>query len=189
MWSFCAQHIFRIHFRSADDTDAHRLITRLSAEQYWMVAAERRSAERGLPFQRNISRGLECSTICILTNGWQLWTNLYWKLWALPLTRRCLNRFFFQGKKKIQQTTQSNNGHDAGATYGLTVLKWHARNWRDSLCHANPALSDAILLCVIPAPGIPTNWACCIIRSSWGCSRQAGAMRSYAAQYIVRNFC
>lgn len=45
-------------------------------------------------------QGLECSTICILANGWQLWTNLYWKLWALHLTRRCLNSFFFQGVGK-----------------------------------------------------------------------------------------
>lgn len=37
-----AQHISRIRFRSADDTDAHRMITGLLAEQYWMVAAERR---------------------------------------------------------------------------------------------------------------------------------------------------
>lgn len=181
MWSFCAQHIFRIHFRSADDTDAHRLITRLSAEHYWM----RRVRSEGCQIQR-ISHGSGTRMLYHLypTNGWQLWTNLYRKLWALHLTRRCLNSFFFRGKTK-----QSNNGRDAGAAYGLTVLKWQARSWRDSLCHANPALSDAILLCVIPAPGIPTNWACCIIRSWWGCSRQAGAMRTYAAQYIVRNFC
>lgn len=86
--------------------------------------------------------------------------------------------------------SRSKSRHDAGANCGLTVvLKWLARRWRVSLCHANPALSDAILLCVIPASGIPTNWACCVIRSSWGCSKQAGAMRSYAAPDIVRNLC
>lgn len=42
MCSDCAQHIFWIRFRSADDTDAHRLITGLLPEQHWMVAAERR---------------------------------------------------------------------------------------------------------------------------------------------------
>lgn len=48
-------------------------------------------------------QGLECATICILTNGWQLWTNLYWKLWALHLTRRCLNSFFQGGGNQAVQ--------------------------------------------------------------------------------------
>lgn len=95
--------------------------------------------------------------------------------------RGCYWDFFFE--------TRSKNRHHAGANCGLTVLKWLARRWRVSLCHANPALSDAILPCVIPASGIPTHWACCVIRSSWGSSKQAGAMRSYAAQDIVRNLC
>lgn len=83
----------------------------------------------------------------------------------------------------------SRKRHHAGANCGLTLLIWLAGRWRVSLCHDNPALSDAILLCAIPASGIPTYWACCVIRSSWGSNKQAGAMRGYAVQDTVRNLC
>lgn len=56
MCSNCAQHIFWIRFRSADDTDAHRLITGLSPEQHWMVAADRRVRIEGCQ-NRRISHG------------------------------------------------------------------------------------------------------------------------------------
>lgn len=56
MCSYCAQHIFWIRFRSADDTYAQRLITGLSPEQHWMVAADRRVRIEGCQ-NRRISHG------------------------------------------------------------------------------------------------------------------------------------
>lgn len=105
MWSFCAQHIFQnplpeCRRHRCPQTD-HKAFSRTVLNG----SSRETSAERGLPNPEEYLtvQGLECSTICILTNGWQLWTNLYWKLWALPLTRRCLNRFFFGRKKNNKQ--------------------------------------------------------------------------------------
>lgn len=177
-----AQGISRICFRSADDTDAHRMITGLLAEQYWMVAAERRVRTEVIQ-NRRICHGSRTRMLFYLYPHKRMTASeqTYSENFELCLWRGGVIEIFLK--------TQSENRHHAGAACGLTLPTSHAWSWRVSLCHANPALSDVVLHCVIPPPGIPTKWACCVIRSSWGSSKQAGAMRTCVAQYIVRNFC
>lgn len=165
---------------------AHRLITGLLPEQHWMVAADRRVRSEGgqNPGGFLTAHGLEWSSICFPINGWQPPNKPILKTFSSTFDAGVLLRFFI-----FFNQPRSKSRHHAGANCGLTLLKWLARCWRVSLCHASPALSDAILLCVIPASGLPTYWACCVIRSSWGSSKQAGAMRSYVVQGIVRNLC
>lgn len=177
-----AQPLSRIRFRSADDTDAHRMITGLLAEQYWMVAAERRVRSEVIQ-NRRICHGSRTRMLFYLYPHKRMTASeqTYSENFELCLWRGGVIEIFLK--------TQSENRHHAGAACGLTLLTSHAWSWRVSLCHANPALSDVFSHCVIPPPGIPTKWACCVITSSWGSSKQAGAMRTYVAQYIVRNFC
>lgn len=161
MCSEWAQHFLWIRFRRADDTDAcaHRLITGLLPEQHWMVAAERRVRSEGCPTRR-ISHGSRTRMLSYMHPHTRMTT-------SKQTVSENFQLYIWRGGD-IEILTRSKNRHHAGANCGLTVLKWLARRWRGSLCHANPALSDAILLCVIPVSGIPTYWACCLIRSSWG---------------------
>ena len=175
-----------IRFRRADDTDAcaHRaipgLLTRTALNgSSWETGAERGAAEPGgFPTDRT------CSSVCLLTHGWQPANKPLLKTFSSASDAGVLLTFWFWNNR-----LQPQRRRHAGASRGLTLLKWLARCWRGSSCHANPALSDAILLCVIPVSGIPTYWACGVSRSSRGRSKQSWCSekrRGHCAQFVLR---
>lgn len=161
MCSKWAQHIFWIRFRRADDSAAcaHRLITGLLPAQRCVVAAERLLRSGGYRTRR-ISYGWRTREIICMSP--------YKRMTACKQT--CIENFQlydWRGGVFIEILPGPREDLMQVQTVACMSLKWHARrSWCGSLSHANPAFSDAVFLCVIPLSGIPTYWACCVIRSS-----------------------
>lgn len=107
------------------------------------------------------ARSLECAFICTPINGWQPPNN--------P-TVKTFNSAFDVGLLIVHlRADHLINIIMQVANCGLTLLMWLGR--ADAFRRAMPTPHCPMPFYSAlyhPASGIPTNWACCVIRSSWG---------------------